>query len=96
MPKPTESNSFCDCLSSDNVPFRVAQLTSYEVYLSIKGKRVGGDKKVELSAVDAAVCGAIAGIFSAAATTPLDRIKTLLMTDTGTYGGSVASCMAKI
>jgi solute carrier family 25 (mitochondrial S-adenosylmethionine transporter), member 26 len=83
-----------------DVPFRVAQLTSYEVtknlYLRIKGKRVGGDKKVELSAVDAAVCGAIAGTFSAAVTTPLDRIKTLLMTDTGAYGGSVASCAAKI
>lgn len=83
-----------------DVPFRVAQLTSYEVtknlYLRVKQKRVGADKQVELSAIDAAVCGAIAGTFSAAVTTPLDRIKTLLMTDNGAYGGSVASCAAKI
>jgi solute carrier family 25 S-adenosylmethionine transporter 26 len=83
-----------------DVPFRVAQLTSYEVtknlYLRLKRKRIGGDDKIELSAVDAAVCGAIAGTFSAAITTPLDRIKTLLMTDTGAYGGTVASCATKI
>jgi solute carrier family 25 S-adenosylmethionine transporter 26 len=84
-----------------DVPFRVAQLTSYEVtknlYLRLKQKRIGGGgDKIELSAVDAAVCGAIAGTFSAAITTPLDRIKTLLMTDTGAYGGTVASCAAKI
>lgn len=83
-----------------DVPFRVAQLTSYEVtkniYLRFKQKRVGGNKPVELSAVDAAVCGAIAGTFSAAVTTPLDRIKTLLMTDRGEFGGTVASCATKI
>lgn len=83
-----------------DVPFRVAQLTSYEVtknlYLRIKQKRVGGSDPVELSAVDAAVCGAIAGTFSAAVTTPLDRIKTLLMTDSDAFGGTVSSCAAKI
>lgn len=102
-----------------DVPFRVAQLCSYEVtktlYLRIKKQRlddktaskqdkrkhrgsatVAAAKAVELSPVDAAVCGAIAGTFSAAITTPLDRIKTLLMTDSAAYGGSVASCAAKI
>ena len=83
-----------------DVPFRVAQLTSFEVtknlYLRIKQKRVGGNEPVELSAVDAAVCGAVAGTFSAAITTPLDRIKTLLMTDNAAYGGTVSACAAKI
>ena len=83
-----------------DVPFRVAQLTSYEVtkniYLRFKQQRSGGEAPVELSAVDAALCGAIAGTFSAAITTPLDRIKTLLMTDSAAYGGTVASCAAKI
>lgn len=84
-----------------DVPFRVAQLTSYEVtknlYLRLKQKRVSTTAQpVELSAVDAAVCGAIAGTFSAAVTTPLDRIKTLLMTDSAAYGGTVGSCASKI
>jgi solute carrier family 25 (mitochondrial S-adenosylmethionine transporter), member 26 len=95
-----------------DVPFRVAQLTTYELtknsYLrlkkyrhaaansgrkSAKGKPV---KEVELSPVEAAICGAVAGTFSAAITSPLDRIKTLLMTDSASYGGTVASCAAKI
>lgn len=99
-----------------DVPFRVAQLCSYEVtktfYLKFKkqrlqdksaannkGKRKANSvdiSKVELSPVDSAICGAIAGTFSAAITTPLDRIKTLLMTDSAAYGGSVVSCAAKI
>jgi len=98
-----------------DVPFRVAQLTTYEVtkslYLRIKKRRLrreeeqsgrrnkrekDGPTKVELSAVEAAVCGAVSGTFSAAVTAPLDRIKTLLMTDSAAYGGTVASCIAKI
>lgn len=87
-----------------DVPFRVAQLTSYEVtksvYLRMKRQRLLKKHKkvgqVELSAVDAAACGAIAGTFSAAVTSPLDRIKTLLMTNSAAYGGSVASCAAQI
>lgn len=83
-----------------DVPFRVAQLTSFEVTKSLflRHKRKGRDEgeKVELSPVDSAVCGAIAGTFSAAITCPLDRVKTLLMTDSANYGGSVVSCVAKI
>lgn len=89
-----------------DVPFRVAQLVSYEttknLYLRLKKERIQkADKKakvdnVELSPVDAAVCGAIAGTFSAAITSPLDRIKTLLMTDSAAYGGTVASCARQI
>jgi len=92
-----------------DVPFRVAQLTSYEVtktvYLRIKKSKgvQGGASEddaslVGLSPTDAAICGAMAGSFSSAITTPLDRIKTLLMTDSASagYGNSVASCAAKI
>jgi len=96
---------------SRDVPFRVAQLTAYEVtknlYLRIKKRRLlaeNGSRKnpkmtpsrLELSSVEAAVCGAVSGTFSAAVTSPLDRIKTLLMTDSAAYGGSVFSCATKI
>jgi solute carrier family 25 (mitochondrial S-adenosylmethionine transporter), member 26 len=49
-----------------------------------------------LSPGEAAFCGAVAGSFSAAITAPLDRIKTLLMTNSAAYGGSVVSCATKI
>jgi len=82
-----------------DVPFRVAQLTSYEVtknfYLGMKRARKGDDK-VELSPGEAAICGAVSGTFSSAITCPLDRIKTLLMTNGEAYGGSVTSCVSKI
>ena len=94
-----------------DVPFRVAQLVTFECtknfYMRVKKYRLVGqdakgktknvnEKDLELSPVEAAVCGAVAGTFSAGITTPLDRIKTLLMTDSAAYGGSVASCAAKI
>lgn len=83
-----------------DVPFRVSQLTSYEVtkkvYLKQKKKMMQTDEDLELSPVDTAICGAIAGTFSAAVTCPLDRFKTLLMTDSETYGGSVVTCAAKV
>lgn len=90
-----------------DVPFRVAQLTCFEVtksvYLQWKKQRIeskNGTKdngsRLELSPIDSAICGAISGSFSAAVTTPLDRIKTLLMTDSAAYGGSVLSCATKI
>ncbi|KAL7484843.1 hypothetical protein ACHAW6_010454 [Cyclotella cf. meneghiniana] len=96
-----------------DVPFRVAQLTTFEVakniYLRAKrnsatsnnNKKIKNKSKndddVALSPLEAAICGAAAGSFSAAITNPLDRIKTIMMTDTANaYGGSVAACAAKI
>lgn len=97
-----------------DVPFRVAQLTTFEMvkslYLRSKKNRESCDvgssrskknkaeeKDVALTPLEAAICGAAAGSFSAAITNPLDRIKTIMMTDTaGAYGGSVAKCAAKI
>jgi solute carrier family 25 S-adenosylmethionine transporter 26 len=88
-----------------DVPFRVAQLTSFELTknlaLRIKARRRALAKgkttaRLELSSLEAAICGAISGSFSAAITAPLDRIKTLLMTDSAAYGGSVLSCAKQI
>lgn len=85
-----------------DVPFRVAQLTSYEVtknfYMRMKAKKAEkeGGSAMALTPAEAAACGAVAGSFSAAITAPLDRIKTLLMTDSAAYGGNVVSCVAKI
>lgn len=94
-----------------DVPFRVAQLTTFEaaknLYLRTKrnnrissankSKKSLEEDEVALSPLEAAICGAAAGSFSAAITNPLDRIKTIMMTDTaGVYGGSVAKCAAKI
>lgn len=86
-----------------DVPFRVAQLTTFELTkalaLRLKAKRQSiYDKtgELELSPFEAAACGAVAGSISAAVTSPLDRIKTLLMTDSAAYGGNVISCAAKI
>jgi solute carrier family 25 S-adenosylmethionine transporter 26 len=100
---------------SRDVPFRIAQLCSYEVtkslYLKVKARRlrtsshydgasssdsITSQLPLELSAAESALCGAIAGTFSSAITCPLDRIKTLLMTNGEAYGGSVVSCAAKI
>jgi len=81
-----------------DVPFRVAQLTSYEVlkHWYLETRRKGDEINYELSSIESALCGAVAGTFSSGITTPLDRIKTLLMTDSASYGGSVASCAGKI
>ena len=86
-----------------DVPFRVAQLTSYEVakniYLRVKAKRRRYSDKNEplvLSPAESAMVGVIAGSFSAAVTTPLDRIRTLLMTSSAGGSTSVWSCAAGI
>eukprot|EP00557_Chaetoceros_sp_GSL56_P000318 CAMPEP_0176503758 /NCGR_PEP_ID=MMETSP0200_2-20121128/15546_1 /TAXON_ID=947934 /ORGANISM="Chaetoceros sp., Strain GSL56" /LENGTH=217 /DNA_ID=CAMNT_0017903095 /DNA_START=220 /DNA_END=869 /DNA_ORIENTATION=- len=84
-----------------DVPFRVAQLVSFEITKNfyLRSKRKSGTvqgEKVNLSAVESAICGAVAGSLSAAITSPLDRIKTLLMTDSVAYGGTVGSCISKI
>jgi len=83
-----------------DVPFRVAQLTSYEVvknmYLRAKQRRNESTEEISLSPVDSAVVGAVAGTFSSAITAPLDKIKTLLMTEGPKYGGSVLNCASSI
>jgi solute carrier family 25 S-adenosylmethionine transporter 26 len=79
------------------------------LYLRIKSRNMAIERKklgkrsnilvttpLELSPLETAVCGAVSGSFSAAVTAPLDRIKTLLMTDSAAYGGTVASCAAHI
>jgi solute carrier family 25 S-adenosylmethionine transporter 26 len=74
-----------------DVPFRVLQMCSFELTkaaaLRIKARRVRARSRGKLSAApvalsnkEAVMCGVISGTFSAALTTPLDKIKTLLMT----------------
>lgn len=90
---------------SRDIPFRVAQLTTFEftktMFLKYKlkqKKQSKNNKKNELTPVEAAICGAISGTFSAAITSPLDRFKTLLMTskDPTLYGSNVISCARNV
>ena len=86
---------------SRDLPFRVAQLTSYEAakkaYLKVKsGRHHNNPSEIDLSPVETAMCGAIAGTFSAFITCPLDRVKTLLMTDISANGGTVLACTSRI
>lgn len=76
-----------------DVPFRAVQLPTYELVKQlwiariatteqmVKGKKVAVTRP--LRAIENMGIGIIAGIFSAAVTTPLDVIKTRLMTETG-------------
>ncbi len=83
-------------LAARDIPFRVCQLTSYEIvkslYLKSKTTKQQADV-ASLTPIESAVCGAIAGTFSAAVTTPLDRIKTLVAID---GGKSVTGCVSMI
>jgi len=90
-------------LAARDIPFRVCQLTSYEIvksiYLKSKAGRQQqqgqeqGQAEVTLSPTESAICGAVAGTFSAAVTTPLDRIKTLMAVSTET---SIFGCASMI
>ena len=64
-------------------------MVAYEFTKSafLRSKSSRTSKEVgELSNVEAAFCGAVAGSFSAFVTTPLDKMKTMLMTGRCTGG----------
>lgn len=76
-----------------DVPFRVLQLTTYETIKSAYlTKQQNPVEQLELSSLQAAGFGGLAGLTSAAITTPLDVVKTLMMTtetaDTASWGGA--------
>eukprot|EP00980_Cylindrotheca_fusiformis_P026348 scaffold15914_cov80-Cylindrotheca_fusiformis.AAC.6 len=97
-------------LAARDIPFRVCQLTSYELVKSLYLKSKSGrgsqqpidqsssasGKAALLSPIESAVCGAIAGTFSAAVTTPLDRIKTLMAVSEAGTSTTVAACASMI
>lgn len=52
--------------------------------------------KNELDSLESAICGAVAGTFAASVTSPLDRVKTLLMINSDEYGGSIWTCVSQL
>jgi solute carrier family 25 S-adenosylmethionine transporter 26 len=87
-----------------DVPFRVFSMCTYEVLKKrivahkirkLKEQRSQGkldhSKHFELTALETAFGGALAGSFSAALTTPLDKVKTIIMTRARTSGSAPES-----
>ena len=95
-----------------DVPFRMFQLTSFEVtkthFLEWKETQLNEKNdsapttqspesgKNELDSLESAICGAVAGTFAASVTSPLDRVKTLLMINSDEYGGSIWTCVSQL
>ncbi|KAG7363019.1 mitochondrial carrier protein [Nitzschia inconspicua] len=94
-----------------DVPFRVAQLTTYEVaknfYLRFKRSqrfhRMSWETRtrqssvnLELSPVESAVLGGVAGCISTLITQPMDVIRTLMMTNSAAYGNSMVICLKNV
>ena len=75
-----------------DIPFRATQMTTYEVVRRAyvhgrESRRATGTKRSErLSGAEGVVVGAVAGSIAAAATNPLDVLKTRLMTSAGGVG----------
>ena len=59
------------------IPFTSIQFPLYELFKSLIAKPLGRKPHAH----EAAVCGSISGGIAAAATTPLDELKTRIMTD---------------
>ncbi|CAN1234949.1 Protein MITOFERRINLIKE 1, chloroplastic [Linum perenne] len=75
-----------------NLPAGVLNYSSFEYLKAAVLKKKSGELKkiVELEPIESVVCGALAGAISASLTTPLDVVKTRMMTDAGS-GGVVAT-----
>jgi len=86
-----------------DVPFRVLQLTTYETiksaYLTSPTTKDTTSKDTtsnELSSFQAAGFGGLAGMTSAAVTTPLDVVKTLMMTTANADQASWGDCFRSV
>eukprot|EP01041_Mallomonas_annulata_P008171 gene8171-16792_t len=78
-------------LAARDLPFDAIQFPIYE-FMKVSLKK---HFKRELYPWETSVCGSIAGGFTAAVTTPLDVIKTRIMTSPESYN-SMADCLLKI
>ena len=81
-----------------DLPFRAIQLPLYEALKQSYARRFCGGNSDQISPPSAALLGACAGMTAAAATTPVDVIKTQMMCGTGrdseTVGGVVQRLLA--
>lgn len=78
-------------LAARDLPFDTIQFPLYE-FLKVTAKKT---TKRDLYSWESSLCGSIAGGFTAAITTPLDVIKTRIMTSPENYSNMV-DCFAKI
>jgi solute carrier family 25 S-adenosylmethionine transporter 26 len=74
-----------------DLPFDALEFAGYE---SLKQAWVAMREKEDVNSVEAAVLGAVAGGFTGAVTTPLDVVKTRLMTSPDLYTG-VVQCVRR-
>ncbi|GMI22936.1 hypothetical protein TeGR_g14504 [Tetraparma gracilis] len=82
-----------------DVPFRILQMCSFELLKSaaLRCKARSNPPAArarELSTGEALAVGVASGTFSSVLTTPLDTVKTMLMT--GAYEGGVVGCVKKV
>ncbi len=83
-------------LVARDLPFRAIQLPLYEALKQSYARRFCGGNSDQISPPAAALLGACAGMTAAAATTPVDVIKTQMMCGTGqeTVAGVVQRLLA--
>jgi solute carrier family 25 S-adenosylmethionine transporter 26 len=90
-----------------DVPYRVVQMTSYEMakslYIRLNGSRrnrcqfwSNDSTRLQLSPAESAILGGIAGCLSTVLTQPMDVLRTQMMTNSAAYGNSMLTCLQSI
>jgi solute carrier family 25 (mitochondrial S-adenosylmethionine transporter), member 26 len=74
-----------------DLPFRAIQLTLYENARLRYSRWIARDKGREMSALENLTCGAVTGMMTAATTTPLDVIRTRMMSQSPGSGALYTS-----